>query len=102
MHNTSGMVPLKYRVIIQPNKVEEKTAGGLYLPTETKDKEKYNQEEGVLVVVGSLAFTDPEWKRKPKAGDKILFDKFAGKVFKGKDGEDYIIMNDDDLGAIIT
>jgi len=97
--NESGIQPVEYKVLIKPEVVEEKTAGGLFLPEQTQDKEKMAQVKGVLVAVGGNAFED--WKSPPQIGDKVYFAKYAGYVVKGEDGEEYRLANDKDITAII-
>ena len=95
-----GIRPLEYKVLVKPQKVEEKTAGGIYLPDQIKEKEKFAKQEGILVAVGAIAFTDPDWLDRPKPGDKVLFDKYAGCTVKGQDGEEYRLINDKEIGAV--
>lgn len=95
-----GIRPVEYKVLVKPKAVEEKTAGGIYLPDQIKEKEKFAKQEGVLVAVGAIAFTDPDWLDRPKVGDTVLFDKYAGCTVKGKDGEEYRLINDKEIGAV--
>lgn len=97
--NKSGIQPVEYKVLIKPEVVEERTAGGLYLPDQSKDKEKMAQVKGVLVAIGGNAFED--WSGSPKIGDTVYFAKYAGYVVKGEDGEEYRLANDKDIAAII-
>ncbi|KAG2311526.1 hypothetical protein Bca52824_023083 [Brassica carinata] len=85
--------PLNDRVFIKVNPscacfTEEKTAGGLFLTKTTKEKPSI----GTVVAVepGTL---DEEGKRQPlliSAGSTVLYSKYAGNDFKGKDGSNYI------------
>lgn len=98
----SGIRPLEYKVLVKPKIVEEKTAGGIYIPDTTKEKEKFAQQEGEVVAIGAIAFTDPDWLDKPKVGDTVLFDKYAGgKPVEGRDGEEYRLINDKEIMAVI-
>lgn len=100
--NTSGMKPLKFRVLIKPIKVEEKTKGGIYMPDETRDREKFAIQKGVLVDFGELAFTEPDWLLKPQKGQMIMYDRYAGgSLVKGNDGEEYRLTNDEEICAIL-
>ena len=99
--NESGVFPVEFKVLVRPKKVEEKTVGGIIIPETAKEKEKYATVEGVLIAVGALAFSLPDWLDKPKAGDTVMYDKFAGVTVKGKDGEDYRLLNDKEIGAVI-
>lgn len=99
--NKSGIEPMEFKVLIAPKKVEEKTQGGIYLPDQARDKERFAMQEGVLVAVGALAFTEPNWLEKPKVGDTVMFDRYAGGLIKGRDGEEYRLINDKEISARI-
>ena len=77
--------PLNDRVLVKRLAEEEKTAGGLFIPDSAKEK----PTRGKVVAVGSGRAND-EGTRKPldvKAGDEILFGKYAGTEIK-LDGEE--------------
>ena len=97
--NESKILPCEYKILIEPEIVEEKTAGGIILAQKTKDMEQMAQVKGVLIAYGGNAFED--WKNKPKVGDKVYFGKYAGYVVKGNDGKEYRLANDKDICAII-
>jgi chaperonin GroES len=99
--NKSGIEPMEYKVLIAPKKVEEKTQGGIILVEETKNKERFATQEGVLIAVGAIAFTEPDWLNVPKVGDTVMFDRYAGGLIEGKDGEDYRLLNDKEICARI-
>ena len=99
--NEPGIRPLEYKVLVKPLEVEEKTKGGIYLPETTKDKEKFAKQEGILIAVGAIAFTDPDWLDRPKVGDKVLYDRYAGCTVQGKDGNEYRLIADKEIGAVI-
>lgn len=99
--NKSGIRPVEYRVLVKPEKVEKMTAGGIYLPDQTHEKDKYAVMKGVLVAVSPDAFTNPQWLFAPKVGDTVLFDRYAGgNSVIGADGEEYRLMNDKEIGAV--
>lgn len=107
MKNTSGIQPTEYKVLIDPTPVETKI-GSIILPETTVDSEKYAQIKGRVVAVSPLAFTyasGDEWKAAkaspPKPGDIVLHAKYAGVRTKGKDGREYLIINDKDITALI-
>ena len=99
--NTSGLRAVEYKVLIKPVEVAEKTKGGIILPDSAKEKEEFARSEGVIVAVGEIAFTDPDWLNPPKVEDLVLFDKFAGSLVTGVDGETYRLINDKEIGAVI-
>jgi len=88
MTNTSGIRPVEYKVLIKPEEVEARTAGGLYIPETVKDKEKYAKATGVIVALGSNCFTDPDWRERPAVGQTVIYDRYAGSLVKGTDGND--------------
>lgn len=105
MKNESGIVPVEFKALIFPKPVEEKK-GSIILPDMVKDHEKFSGTEGTLVAVAPAAFTyitDEEWRgSKPKPGDKVIFAKFAGLRLKGKDGQEYVLVNDKDVVATVN
>ncbi len=104
MQNTSGIDPIEYRVLVLPEVVEEKTAGGIFLPEQAQDKEKWAQMKAQLVAVSEHAFSyEPDWSNgtKPVPGDKVLLAKYAGVNVRGRDGVEYRIVNDKDITAKI-
>jgi chaperonin GroES len=92
------VTPLQDRVLVQRIEEERKTAGGIIIPDNNAEK----PSQGKVVAVGkgkklengSVAALDV------KAGDKILFGKYAGSEIK-VDGQDYLIMREDDILGII-
>lgn len=100
--NVSGLVPFDLRVLVKPDVMEEKTAGGIIRPDQVIDRAKYAATKATFIAAGENAFT--EWgsdARKPQPGDRVLFAQFSGAREKGADGEDYVVMNDKDLLAVI-
>lgn len=107
MTNPSGIKPTEYKVLIDPTPVETKV-GSIILPETTVDSEKFAQIKGRVVAASPLAFTyasREEWEAAgavpPKPGDIVLHAKYAGVRTKGKDGREYLIVNDKDITAII-
>lgn len=90
--------PLHDRVIVKRIAEEEKTKGGIIIPDTAKEK----PSEGKIVAVGNGKILD-DGKRQPlevKKGDKVLFGKYAGTEIK-IDGEEHLIMREDDIIAIV-
>ena len=91
-------VPLHDRVLVRRIEPESKTAGGIIIPDNAKEK----PQEGEIVAVGSGA-RDEAGKLVPldvKAGDRVLFGKWSGTEVK-MDGEELMIMKESDLMGII-
>lgn len=101
-----GFKPLGNRVLLKPLEVEAKTGGGIILPDSALEKTKARQQEAIIVAMGAAAFTYEvggmlqEAADKPKPGDKVRIIKYVGDVFVGDDGEDYKLVNDQDVLAI--
>lgn len=90
--------PLGDRVLIKPLEAEEKTKGGIILPDTAKEK----PQEGEVVAVGKGKVLEGG-KTEPlevKAGDKVLYGRYSGTEIK-IDGEDYLIVKEEDILAII-
>ncbi len=97
--NTSGLQPVEFKILIEPEEVEQKSVGGIVLVSATTDKEKMAQVRGKLIAVGGNAFED--WNEpKPKVGDRLWYAKYAGYVIKGDDGKEYRLANDKDCAAV--
>ena len=85
--------PLADRVIIEPAAAEEKTASGIIIPDTAKEK----PQKGTVLAAG------PGKKDEPmtlKAGDVVLYGKYSGTEIN-IDGNNYLIMRESDVLAII-
>ena len=95
---TPTITPLGDRVMIRRVEAEERTKGGIVLPDTAKEKPR----EGIVVAVGKGRLLDTgervPFTVKPK--DRILFSSYAGTEVK-LDGEDYLILGEDEILAII-
>lgn len=90
--------PLHDRVIVKRIEEEEKTKGGIIIPDTAKEK----PVEGKVVAVGDGKLLE-NGKKQPmavKKGDRVLFGKYAGTEIK-LEGEEHIIMREDDIIAVI-
>jgi chaperonin GroES len=91
--------PLHDRLIIQRLDEGEQKVGGIIIPDTAKEK----PQQGKVIAVGNGKSKD-DGKRTPldvKAGDRILFGKYAGQEIK-LDGEDYLIMKEDEVLGVIS
>jgi chaperonin GroES len=90
--------PLQDRILVQRVAEEEKTKGGIIIPDTAKEK----PAEGKVAAVGK-GKVDENGKPIPmevKKGDRILFGKYSGTEIK-IEGEEYLIMREDDVLGII-
>ncbi|MCT8976321.1 co-chaperone GroES [Clostridium sp. CX1] len=89
--------PLGDRVVIKRIEAEETTKSGIVLPGTAKEK----PQEAEVMAVGPGGVVDgKEIKMEVKVGDKVLFSKYAGTEVK-MDGEEYTILRQDDILAIV-
>jgi chaperonin GroES len=90
--------PLQDRVIVKRVEEEEKTKGGIIIPDTAKEK----PQEGKVVAVGSGKVSDKGERiaLEVKKGDRVLFGKYSGNEIN-IDGEEHLIMREDDIIAII-
>jgi chaperonin GroES len=96
-HKEAGFTPMGDRVIIQRRKVEEKTAGGIILPSDLKDRRQMSELRAELIAIGELAFH--EYVVTPKVGDMVKIAKFAGYTYENSDGIEYTIARDEEIVA---
>ncbi|GLI34570.1 co-chaperone GroES [Desulforhabdus amnigena] len=90
--------PLNDRVVVKRLEEETKTAGGIIIPDTAKEK----PIQGEVLAVGNGKVME-DGTRRPldiKAGDRVLFGKYAGTDIK-VEGEELLIMREDDILAII-
>jgi chaperonin GroES len=90
--------PLQDRILVQRVKEEEKTKGGIIIPDTAKEK----PVEGKVIAAG-IGKLSEEGKRialEVKKGDRILFGKYSGNEVK-IEGEEYLIMREDDVLGVI-
>ena len=91
--------PLGDRVLIKPKEAEETVKGGIIIPDSAKEK----PQEGTVAAVGPGRGLDDGSKDELSltVGDKVIYSKYAGSEIK-IDGEDYLLMREDDVLGIIV
>lgn len=92
------LTPLGDRVVVQAIEQEAQTRSGLVIPDSAKER----PQEGKIIAAGEGRTTD-DGKRiamDVKAGDTVVYSKFAGTEFS-EDGEDYLILSERDILAKI-
>ncbi len=92
--------PISDNIIVLPKKQESKTKGGILLP-ESAEKEKPQIGKVVAVGPGKLLASGERSKIQVKKGDQILFSKYSPQEIK-LDGEEYFILREDEIIAIIN
>ena len=106
--NLSGATPVGDRVLILPDLPVDTTAGGIALPDNLVERHGMAAESGRLVALGDGAFY---WNSdrttrfegiKPEPGQRVSFERYAGTLVLGDDGQMYRLMDDRCIGAILT
>ncbi len=103
--NESGWIPAGDRVLVKPDKAAEKV-GSIVMTDANQELTQLAAESGVLVALGDDAFvwnSDRTRKLegvKPKPGDRVGFQRYAGAQVFGDDGELYFFMSDHSIGAV--
>jgi chaperonin GroES len=90
--------PLNDRILVKRLEEEETTAGGIIIPDSAKEK----PAEGEIVAVGPGKMNDAGERAAMdvKVGDRVLFSKYGGTDIK-YDGDDFLIMREDDILGVI-
>ena len=91
--------PLGDRVLIKALEAQERTKGGIVLPDTAKEK----PQDGEVVAVGKGKVLESGTLQplEVKVGDRVLYGKYSGTEVTTKEGEEYLIMKEDDILAII-
>lgn len=100
-----GMKPLEFNVLVLPRVVQRKTAGGIFVPETSAQREDEGGDEGLLVAISPLAFNEDDFpipEAIPNVGEHVMFARYAGKSFVGADGRVYRVMKDKEIVGIRT
>ena len=91
--------PLGDRIVVKPLEAENKSKGGIVLPDTAKEK----PQEAKVVAVGKGKVLENGTLRAPevKVGDKVLYGKYSGNEITTKEGEELLILREEDILAII-
>ena len=106
-HDAGGLVPLEYQCVILLDRQEEKTAGGIILPSQVKDADKLAAQEGTLVAISPHAFSYADnWPEgsKPEVGQRVLIRRYSGVMHERGEGSTkraYRLVSDKDIIAIV-
>ncbi|MFN7289087.1 MAG: co-chaperone GroES [Pirellula sp.] len=92
------LVPLGDRIVVQREESQERTSGGIFLPDSAKDK----PTRGKIVSVGDGRVLENGSRStlQVKVGDLVLFTSYAGENIE-VDGEEYLLMNESEVLAVI-
>lgn len=97
--------PVGWRVAVLVLTIPETTAGGVIMADDNRDARSMASPQGVVVAVGKLAYSDPArfpdgepWVR---VGDRVMFQKYAGRMFQIRTGQHIAILNDTDFAGVV-
>jgi chaperonin GroES len=90
--------PLNDKLIVERAQAEEKTEGGIYLPSSSQDK----PQEGIVLAAGPGTLNEKGERKElqVKEGDRVLYSKYSGTELK-INGKELLIMSEKDVLAII-
>lgn len=105
-NNEYGINVIDYRVLVKPHEKEAKTAGGLYIPDVTLDRQQTAMQRATVVDVSSQAFRDQDWRDEewhelPVPGDIVLIERHAGAPIEGACGTKLRIIMATSVMAVI-
>lgn len=91
--------PLGDRIIVKPLEAEETTKGGIVLPDTAKEK----PQEGQVIATGKGKTLDNGSIKEPeiKKGDRVMYGKYSGTEITTQKGDQYLIMREDDILAVV-
>lgn len=103
--NTSGIHPVGHRVLVLPEQETEDQKAlkriGLVMAENVNDRHRLAQMAGVVVGIGDTAWRDFKSEPWAKVGDRVMFAKYSGVILRGKDGNSYRMVNDEDIVATL-
>lgn len=104
MTKVEDLRPVEFNVIVELDRVDEKTAGGIILPGQKVERNRLEETEGTLVSLSPFAFNYDEWPddaAKPALGDRVYFARYAGILTECADGRWVRIVKDKDVVATV-
>ena len=96
--SSTSIKPMSDRILIRPTEQEETTASGIILPETAKER----PQEGEVLAVGPGRYLDngKRLEMEIKAGDKVIYSKYAGTEIEADDGELLLLGSNDVLSKI--
>lgn len=88
--------PIGKRVVVSPDQMEEKTAGGLYVPASANEDKK--PATGEVVSLGAV--NDKDFKFTVKVGDRVYFKKYSPEEVEIESNK-YLILDEEDILAVV-
>lgn len=95
---SKNLRPLNDRILIERLEAEQKTAGGILIPDNAKEK----PVEGKVIAVGNgkILENGNRQNMSVKAGDRVIFGKWSGSEVK-IDGKEYLLVKEDEILAVV-
>ena len=106
--NKSGFTPLADSIVVLCDVAPDKTSGNLFITADVQLRQQMMAETGVVVAIGSGAFlwlsdrTRPWEGLRPEVGNRIVFERYAGREQTGLDGQQYRLMSDRCVAALMV
>ncbi len=102
MNNCSGLIPVGRAVLIKPYEAQDSIKSSLIqIPDHVKGNMQLVEQKAVVVAVGASCWHD-EPVARAASGDHVIVTKYAGYMAVGDDGEQYRLVNDRDIFAVIA
>lgn len=105
MLNTSGIHPVGHRILVLPEQETEDAKAlkkiGMVMAESHNERHRLAQMAGVVVGIGKTAWVDFKSEPWAKEGDRVMFAKYSGVILRGKDGQSYRMVNDEDIVAVL-
>lgn len=104
------IIPCGHRVVVKVQDITEfdpvyqsARKSGLEIPVNHEDhqRKQAGMDKGTVVSIGSTAFKDFGGDAWCAVGDLVIFAKYAGKVVEDTDSNKYVILNDEDVVAVL-
>lgn len=105
--NYDGMVPkpVGWRVAVLVLTIPETSGGGVIMVDDHRESRSLASPQGIVIAVGSGAYQDrarfAEGEAWVKLGDRVLFQKYGGRMFQLRTGQHVAILNDTEFAAVI-
>jgi co-chaperonin GroES (HSP10) len=106
--NNSGIVPLDDKCLIRMDEHAETTSGGIIITDTHRSQQTMASETGVVIALGEAAFqfNDDATRRwsttKPKPGDRVVCERYSGRLVQGEDGIEYRLISQRAIGALYS
>lgn len=97
--------PVGWRIALLVLTIPEQTSGGVIIMDEHRDARSLASPQGVVISLGPQAYGDanrfPDKEPWVRVGDRVLFQKYGGRMFQIRTGQHIAILNDTEIGAVV-